>query len=279
MQIKSEQSFRLTSRMKDVVIVILLVVIMVLTGRIVTLQQDNAPLLYDATIDEIVENDEDLIWHLDDFPEEFRPANVLADGGILLGFDGSASAELNLHAPTISIAFDYTCPFSKMLEEINASDLFHLANDGIVNVVFYPVGILNHATPDYFSTRAAAATYWIASNSPEHFLAFHVAVFINDYQELEIGFTDSELAQIAVTVGVSPEVAAGIADGRAIDYYAGWAWLVSEEIIHADAWQSINNDGHSGFATPTILWNGVQTNVEWFVESGISTFIWEQLSQ
>lgn len=205
-----------------------------------------------------------------------RPNNVNADGGIVLGENGSATGVMNDEVPTISIALDYSCNFCAALELLHADSFFDIANAGTANLVFHPVSIMDHATGGtMFSSRAAAATYWVASQAPEYFLDFHVNIFTNIPEEgLGFGLTNITLADIARAVGVPEDVAMGIQDGTAMHTYGQWVASLSNYIATVDdAWQIQHTDGGSFFGTPAIQVNGVITNVEWPTPGAFETLI------
>src|SRR5262245_21132460 len=130
--------------------------------------------------------------------EVVAPATAMDNGGIRVGTAGEASGELLDGVPTIAVYFDYICGHCGHFEELNIDSLRELAEGEEANWVLHPVSILDRATVSGTSTRAAAATAWIADRSPEHFLNFHDALFTQQPPEGPDAFTNAVMGAITV---------------------------------------------------------------------------------
>jgi protein-disulfide isomerase len=204
------------------------------------------------------------------------PANTMQDGGFIITPTGGTTSELNPELPTLGIYFDYHCGWCYQFELINLDNIRTLAANQEANVVLHPVAILDRATPrTHFSTRSVAAAGWIAQYSPEHFLDFHTVMFANQPQETGGDMTNARIAELAESVGVSPEVAAGIADGTAAQTFGQWAASLTQATLSNPVVQGPTG----GFGTPTITLNdqriGQDTGFDWSAPTEIPRVVSE----
>ncbi|WP_418275919.1 DsbA family protein [Isoptericola jiangsuensis] len=182
------------------------------------------------------------------------PSTALETGGIPIGSDLVAGGE-NDGAPVVDIYVDYMCPVCGQFEDINAADVEAMASGGEATVVLHPVSILDRASNGAeYSTRSAAAAYWVADRAPEQFFAFHNALFANQPDENTEGMDDDELAAVAEGAGVPADVAAGIADGTARSTFGQYAYSLT---LDASANPDLAN-ANGGFGTPTVMVDGTR---------------------
>ncbi len=176
------------------------------------------------------------------------PAGALDNGAIPVGPDGTAGSTSGADAVVVSVYFDYLCPFCANFETANAPTLDKMASAGEITVEYHPVSILDRlSSGTEYSTRSAQAVAYVADADPEHFLAFHEALFANQPAENTAGPTDEEIVALAVGAGVPQE----IADEIAADGGKFTTWV-------AAATAQGQLDGVSG--TPTVKINGKATD-------------------
>lgn len=143
---------------------------------------------------------------------------------------------------TVSVYFDYMCPACGRFEEANGPDVDRLVEDGDILLELRPISFLDrNSGGSQFSTRSANALLTVADGSPEHVLAFHQGLFVNQPTEGGSGLSDSDMRQIALDAGV-PEDVVDRFSGRTYD---GWIAEKTEEAF---------DSGIQG--TPTVFIDG-----------------------
>jgi hypothetical protein len=101
----------------------------------------------------------------------------------------------------------------------NHSTFTQYIKDGKINLVIHPVAApwLKKAFTDDYTTRMAAAAYYIYQNDPEHFEDFFFGAFADESLPIDqktdgssgaYPFSDQDIQQVAAKLGVKPEVAA-----------------------------------------------------------------------
>ncbi|WP_043109754.1 DsbA family protein [Paraoerskovia marina] len=187
------------------------------------------------------------------------PAAATEDGGIPIGADGSAGTT-NDGAVEVAVYLDFMCPICGQFESLNGPTLDELRESGEVTEVMYPVSILDRmSSGSQFSTRAAAAAYYVADQAPEQMSAFFDTMFANQPEENSSGLTDAQIAQIAEQAGVPADVAQDIERGEAMDTYGDYVTAVTETAAGDD--ELANENG--GFGTPTIAIDGERWDGAW----------------
>lgn len=162
------------------------------------------------------------------------PAAATADGRIAVG---QADAPVS-----VTVFFDYMCPFCGRFEAANSAALDRLISSGQARLDLRPMSFLDPQSDGArFSTRAANAVATVADGAPEQVWAFHRALFANQPEEGTKGLSDSELAGIARDAGVPAEVVARFDD----EQFTGWV---------ADVTQKAFDSGITG--TPTVMIDG-----------------------
>ncbi|WP_407344617.1 DsbA family protein [Pengzhenrongella phosphoraccumulans] len=176
------------------------------------------------------------------------PAGALANGAIPVGTDGTAGSTSDPKAVTVSVYYDYLCPYCANFETANAATLDKMASAGDITVEYHPLAFLDRASAGtQYSTRSAQAIAYVADADPAHFLAFHEALFANQPAENTAGLTDDEIAALAVKAGVPQAVA----DKIAADGGKFTTWVTA-------ATAQAQLDKVSG--TPTVKINGTATD-------------------
>lgn len=111
----------------------------------------------------------------------------------------------------VSFYEDFLCPACGIFERGFGPTVSKLVDIGAVAADYTMVAILDSASNQHYSSRAAAAAYCVADESIEAFRRFHAALFSKDIQPAELGkdFPDNarliELAREAGVVGKVPD--------------------------------------------------------------------------
>ena len=148
-------------------------------------------------------------------PHPSPPANpvkmqVLNDG-VSVGADGAPK--------TIDVFNEPMCPQCGTFIRSYSTEMQTATNDKKVKVRYHLLNFLDNksASGDY-STRALAASLCVASaNDPKLYTDFYAGLFAGDFQPKEGGSTDpsdSELAQVATSVGAPSSVTDCITSGQ-----------------------------------------------------------------
>ena len=134
------------------------------------------------------------------------PANATADGVVAVGQD---------EAPvTVTVFFDYLCPFCGRFEVANSARMEALVDSGRARVEFRPMAFLDpRSEGTRYSTRAANALATVSDGAPERTWAFHRALFHEQPAEGTPGLDDDRIEEIARRVGVPPAVTARFRQG------------------------------------------------------------------
>lgn len=150
---------------------------------------------------------------------QLEPTNVTETGGIAVGSSNVAGADLDPNRVQVDVYVDFMCPICGVFEDLNAADLEELRLDGTADVIYHPISILDrYSRGTSYSTRAAASSFLIAEESPEHFVAYLEALFENQPAEGTKGLSDDTLRDIAIEVGVPAETADKIRDHAYAQY-------------------------------------------------------------
>lgn len=190
------------------------------------------------------------------------PAGSDATGGIAVGATGIVGVDVPSDVPRVDIYEDFMCPVCGQFEEMNAADLDELREAADISVYYHPVSILDrYSNGTEFSTRAANAVATVADRAPESFHAYAEALYANQPAENTDGLTDDQLADFAVSVGVSQDVADQIVDGD----FRKWAVAATDQA---------SQDGMQG--TPTVMVDGEildQNDVSYFTPGVLRSYL------
>lgn len=182
-----------------------------------------------------------------DISQVTTPSAANDKGGIPVGTDRVAGSTVEGDAVVVEVVYDYQCPHCATFEAANHADIASLLESGNVQFIFRPVSFMDYASNGKeFSTRASNAAAVVADRAPEHFLAFHDALFAN--QPTGNGLTDDDIADIAREVGVPQE---------AIDEFTTTAPNSDERVFSrwiAAATELVSDE--LGLSTPTIIVDG-----------------------
>ncbi|GAB2835026.1 DsbA family protein [Microbacterium insulae] len=153
----------------------------------------------------------------------------------------------------IRVYVDYLSTGSRDFQVANAQQLSKWVTEDAATLSYFPVAMLtSKSNGTKYSLRAASAAACVAEHSPEHFFAFNNALLAQQPAIDEDGYTDGELADMAIASGAegAKVVRACIEDQD----YASWAKTATERALDGLP----DTDGLSLTGTPMVLVNGVQ---------------------
>jgi protein-disulfide isomerase len=188
------------------------------------------------------------------------------DGGVPVGSGGVVGEQLDTSRVRLDVYFDFICPACGGFEQMHSETLGELRAEGLVDVYYHPVATLDATSlGTEYSTRAASAAALVAAESPDNFVAFMEAMFVNQPSEGTEGLTDTQIQAIASQVGIADDVVARIPDRE----YASWVRVSTE---------SARKDGLP--FTPTLAINGRMQNprdnpddLNWTIEGALEQAI------
>jgi len=161
----------------------------------------------------------------------------LTDGQIQIG---KASAPV-----TVRVYEDFYCPLCGEFERTNSEQIAGWIEDGTIKIQYHTLAIMDHASPDEYSTRSAVtgAAVWDTTNS-NVWRKFHDKLFEKEVQPEEgyAGLTDKQLIDYAVEAGAKKEdVEPAVTDRK----FGKWVERITDRS---------SKDKVTG--TPTVLVNG-----------------------
>lgn len=188
------------------------------------------------------------------------PASMSADGGIrLVGVGGGItvadpSETPDPAVPTVSSYVDWSCPACRGFEARYGQGLAARVAAGEIALEVHPVAILDrYFQGSEYSSRAANAAACVAQHAPGQFLDVQYAFFAAQPDEGTRGYADSEIVELLALVRVTDEaVVSCVENGDFRD------WVTSATRA-ATTNEALHQPG-GGFATPTILIDGVRWN-------------------
>jgi protein-disulfide isomerase len=128
-----------------------------------------------------------------------------------------------------------------MFEQASGPALDKLVADGVISLVYHPMGFLDGLSTTRYSSRAAAAS--ACASDGGRFMEYAYALFANQPPEGGPGLTDEELVGIGRVAGLTePSFASCVQSGA----YLGWTAYVTDAAI-----------ARGVSATPTVLVEGV----------------------
>ncbi|WP_291379457.1 thioredoxin domain-containing protein [Demequina sp.] len=174
--------------------------------------------------------------------DQATPTVATENGGFPVGTTGVVGEGLDDSRVRVDVYLDFMCPICGVFEETQGPVLQQLREDGTADIYYHPISILDRTSQGTeFSTRSASAAALIAQESPENFLGFIEAMFLNSPEEGTPGLNDAQIQEIAKVAGVPDDVVAKIPDHA----YAEWVRSATEQA---------SIDGMKG--TPSVAING-----------------------
>ncbi|MFT4136791.1 DsbA family protein [Microbacterium sp.] len=145
---------------------------------------------------------------------------------------------------TIATYVDFMCPACNAFEQLYATTLDTLLDDGTATLEIHPIAILDSRSQGTeYSTRAANAMYCVAVEDADASLPFLRAMYENQPDEGTEGLTDAAIIDIAAGVGVTG-IDSCVTDGTYTKY------------VTAMTPKTPLQEGASGISTPTVAVNG-----------------------
>ncbi len=168
-------------------------------------------------------------------------------GGILFG-----------NGPDVlAVYLDFLFPFCNRFEQTYGETIDQLIDEGRITFIVFPVAILDSRSQGTaYSTRAGNAMFCVAERDPGRALSFLKALYVNQPPEGSPGLSDSQLLQVADSVGVTD--VADCVGGRP---YAGDVTANTNEIPVTPS------TGKRG--TPTAVLNGQVIDITFNVEKDL----------
>lgn len=151
----------------------------------------------------------------------------------------------------IRVYVDYYAPGAKQFQIANVQQLTRWVNQDAASLSYYPVAMLSaKSNGTKYSQRAASASACVATHSPDSFFAFNNALLSKQPEQGADGFTDDELADLAIASGADePKV---VRDCIVGEDYATWVKDATERALVSIP----DTDGVALTGTPMILVNG-----------------------
>ncbi len=189
------------------------------------------------------------------------PSTANDNNAITVGKSGEAGSS-NEGAVVVDLYLDYMCPNCGQLEQAAGPTLNALAESGDITLANHPISIMDQASErTAYSTRAAAASAYVAQEAPANWAAFNTALFANQPAERTTGLTNAKMAEIAQAAGVPAATTAKISDGTAMETFGGWVQAATD----LDAQNpDVLNPENGYLSTPTILIDGKRYDGNWF---------------
>jgi protein-disulfide isomerase len=124
---------------------------------------------------------------------------------------------------TVDAFIDFLCPFCKQFEATSGPALEQMVEDGVVTLVYHPLGYLDRLSTTRYSSRSSAASG--CASDQDHFAQYKDALFANQPPEGGPGLSDRELIALGRLAGIGDSAFAEcVAAGR----YLPWTAFVTE---------------------------------------------------
>lgn len=188
------------------------------------------------------------------------PSTATEEGVIPVGAEGVAGTTSGPDAPVLRIYSDYLCPACGAFEAMHHEMLGEMRDAGEITIEYHPVAFLDRDDNKNYSSRATSAAATVADRAPEHFVAFHNALFANQPSGGS-AWTNEQIREIAVQAGVPEEVA----DTFGAERFTSWARAVTSK--------AAREDGVT--ATPTVMIDGQVFDGDWRVDGALRQAIEE----
>ncbi|MCH6230108.1 DsbA family protein [Microbacterium sp. CFH 31415] len=155
-------------------------------------------------------------------------------------------------AADIRVYVDYLSSGSRDFQLANVQQLSKWVSEDAATLTYYPVAMLtSKSNGTKYSLRAAGAAACVATHSPDYFFAFNNTLLTQQPEVDSDGYTDSELAAMAIASGAdgAKVVRACIEDQD----FTSWAKTATERALGGLP----GTDGLALTGTPMVLVNGM----------------------
>jgi protein-disulfide isomerase len=156
-------------------------------------------------------------------------------------------------AVEIRVYVDYLSTGSRDFQLANMKQLSEWVDDDAATLAYYPVAMLTaKSNGTKYSLRAAGAAACVAQHAPDYFFAFNDALLRQQPEVDSDGYSDSELAAMAIATGLDgPKVVRACIEEQS---YASWAKSATDRALQ----ELPGTDGAALTGTPMVLVNGTQ---------------------
>lgn len=154
-------------------------------------------------------------------------------------------------AVDIRVYVDYLSTSSRDFQLANVQQLSKWVSEDAATLTYYPVAMLtSKSNGTKYSLRAASAAACVATHSPEYFFAFNNTLLTQQPDVDSDGYTDSELAAMAIASGAEgAKVVRSCIEEQA---FTSWAKTATERAL--DGLPDTDDVALTG--TPMVLVNG-----------------------
>jgi protein-disulfide isomerase len=154
-------------------------------------------------------------------------------------------------AVEIRVYVDYLSPGSRDFQLANAQQLSTWVDQDAATLTYYPVAMLtSKSNGTKYSLRAASSAACVATHSPDTFFAFTHALLEKQPALDSDGFSDKELADLAIASGSSsPKIVRACIED---EDFAAWAKSATDRALEGIS----GTDGVTLTGAPMILVNG-----------------------
>ena len=154
-------------------------------------------------------------------------------------------------AADIRVYVDYLSAGSRDFQLANVQQLSKWVSEDAAELTYYPVAMLtSKSNGTKYSLRAAGAAACVATHSPDFFFAFNNTLLTQQPEVDSDGYTDSELADMAIASGADgPKVVRACIEDQD---FTSWAKTATERALGGLP----GTDGLALTGTPMVLVNG-----------------------
>ena len=234
-----------------VVVVIIALIVGVVAWRVIAHHQN----------EETTATSKDSAYTAMNASDAVKPSEwVTDDGAIVFNKDGivenpSTSAGTSSESRTVDAYMDFNCPGCGSVDRSLTQYYQEYLSSGQIVLNIHPIAFLDAMSTDDYSTRAANSVYRLLDVAPDKVYDYVTYLFSDGVQPGEgtdyEPFTDDDLQEAAVSVGVPESDAAVITDCKYADYVRNVTTYVTND---KTLWRS----NATSFATPVVLVDGQQ---------------------
>jgi protein-disulfide isomerase len=204
---------------------------------------------------------------------QLSPANISNDGftvtsvaGVALDAAGASPDNTATTAPSptpdpsetaqpavdIRVYVDYLSSGSREFQLANVQQLSKWVTQDAATLTYFPVSMLTaKSNGTKYSLRAASAAACVATHAPDNFFAFNDALLRQQPTVDSDGFSDDELATLAIASGApDPKIVRSCIETES---FASWAKNATDRALQGLP----DTDAVALTATPTVLVNGM----------------------
>jgi protein-disulfide isomerase len=182
------------------------------------------------------------------------PATAIFNDGFRVGADLkmiTSTSQADPAVPNIVIYQDMQCSHCKDFELANMAQIRELVSSGKYTVEVHPISFMDSASANQYSSRAAGALACVAEKSPNNFISYNEALFVNQPAGGTAGPSNEQLGELASQVGVTEKSAL---DCISKNTWAGWAKANAKDLSVG----KVPGTNLEFGGTPMVLVNGQQ---------------------